>query len=108
MKQSRADEAVNRHYGSLFGGLLDFHAGLLAHGSQDNDVCKDISSRTYTERQKALTAVLALLVEHLVNSVTNFTLGNLDIVLSGTGLVHQGKETIVGDVELAGAISSMK
>lgn len=47
-----------------------------------------------------LTAVLALLVEHLVDSLTNLTLGDLDIVLGVTGLVHEGEEAIVSDIKL--------
>jgi hypothetical protein len=49
----------------------------------------------------ALTAVLALLSEHLVDSVTNITIGNLDIILGATVVVHEGEEAIVGNVELA-------
>jgi hypothetical protein len=79
---NRADATINRHYGSLFGSLLDFHASLLTHGGQDNDV-----------------AVLALISEHLVDSVTNFTIGNLDIILGATVVVHEGEEAIVGNVE---------
>lgn len=75
-------EEVHKCRDHLFGSLLDIHAGLLAHGSEDGDV-----------------AVLALLIEHLLDSLTNLTLGELDVVLGVTGLVHEGEETVVGDIE---------
>jgi hypothetical protein len=49
---------------------------------------------------KALTGVLVFLVEELLNLVSNLAVGNLDIVLGGTVLRHEGEETIIGDVEL--------
>lgn len=49
---------------------------------------------------KLLTGVLAVVGEKLGNLVTNLTLGNLDIVLERTIFVHEGEETVVGDVEL--------
>ena len=53
-----------------------------------------------TRSDGELTGVLALLGEELVDLVTNFTVGKLDIVLGGTIVRHEGKETIVLDVEL--------
>ena len=47
-----------------------------------------------------LTGVLALLVEKLVKLVTDLAVGNLDVVLGGTIIGHEGEETIVSDVEL--------
>lgn len=49
-----------------------------------------------------LTGVLLLLLEELVDLVTDFTVGELDIVLGVAVVVHEGEETIVGDVKLAG------
>jgi hypothetical protein len=47
-----------------------------------------------------LTGVLALLGEELVDLVANFTIGNLDIVLGGAVVGHEGEETIVSNIEL--------
>ena len=47
-----------------------------------------------------LTAILAVVGEHLVDLVTNFTLRELDIVLGAAIVIHQRKETVIGDVEL--------
>jgi len=64
------------------GSLLGVHAGLLAHGGQDDNI-----------------DVLLLLLEELVDAVTNFAVGNLDVVLGVTVIGHQGQEAIVGDVK---------
>lgn len=48
----------------------------------------------------ALTGVLAVLGEELVDLVTDFSVRNLDIVLGGAVLGHEGEETIVSDIEL--------
>lgn len=48
----------------------------------------------------ALTSVLAVLGEELVDLVTDFSVRNLDIVLGGAVLGHEGEETIVSDIEL--------
>lgn len=47
-----------------------------------------------------LTSVLAILVEELVDLVTNLAIGELDIVLGGTVIRHEGEETVVGNVKL--------
>lgn len=47
-----------------------------------------------------LTGVLLLLLEQLVDLVANLTVWDLDIILGVTVVVHEGEETIVGDVEL--------
>jgi hypothetical protein len=47
-----------------------------------------------------LTGVLALLGEEFVDLVANFTIGNLDIVLGGAIVGHEGEETIVSNIEL--------
>ena len=47
-----------------------------------------------------LTGVLLLLNEELVDSVTDLVLGDLDVVLGGAVVKHEGEETIVSDVEL--------
>lgn len=47
-----------------------------------------------------LTAILAIFGEHSVDLVTNFTLRDLDIILGATIVIHQGKETVISDVEL--------
>lgn len=46
------------------------------------------------------TGVLVLLVEHLVDLITELTVGELDIVLGGAIIGHQGEETIISDIEL--------
>ena len=47
-----------------------------------------------------LTGVLAVLVEHLVDLVTNLAIGDLDVVLGGAVVGHEGEETVVRNVEL--------
>jgi hypothetical protein len=47
-----------------------------------------------------LTGVLALVGEELGDLVANLTIGNLDVVLGGAVVGHEGKETVVGNVEL--------
>lgn len=47
-----------------------------------------------------LTGVLALLGKQLVDLVANFTIGDLDVVLGGAVISHEGEETVVGNVEL--------
>jgi hypothetical protein len=47
-----------------------------------------------------LTGILAILGEHLVDLVTNLVVGELDIVLGGAVIRHEGEETIVGNVNL--------
>jgi hypothetical protein len=47
-----------------------------------------------------LTGVLLFGGEELVDLLTNFSIGNLDIVLGLTIIGHQGEETIVRDIEL--------
>lgn len=50
--------------------------------------------------QDALTQVLVLLVELLLDLGAEFTLGDLDIVLGVTVILHEGEVVIVGNVEL--------
>jgi hypothetical protein len=47
-----------------------------------------------------LTGVLAVLGEHLVDLVTNLAVGDLDVVLGGAVIGHEGEEAVVGNVEL--------
>lgn len=46
------------------------------------------------------TGVLLLVSEELLNLGTDLAIGALDVVLHGAVLRHEGKETIVLDVEL--------
>jgi len=62
--------------------LLGFNCSLLTHSCKNNDV-----------------GVLFFIGEKFVNLVTNFSIRNLDIILSLTIVSHQGKEAIVGNVE---------
>lgn len=50
--------------------------------------------------QVVLTDVLLLLTEHLDDALTELVVGDLDIILGVTVILHEGKEVIVGDVEL--------
>jgi hypothetical protein len=47
-----------------------------------------------------LTSVLAVLLEELLNLVTDLTIWDLDIVLGGAVVVHEGEKIVIGDVEL--------
>jgi hypothetical protein len=47
-----------------------------------------------------LTGVLSILSEELVDLVTNLTIGDLDIVLGGAVVRHEGEETVLRDVDL--------
>lgn len=53
-----------------------------------------------------LTDVLLLLLEHLLDALTKIVVGDLDIVLGVTVILHQGQEVIVGDVQLISSQSS--
>jgi len=64
------------------GGLLGFDSSLLTHSRENNNV-----------------GVLLIGGEKLVNLFANFSIGNLDIVLSLTIIGHQRKETIIRDIE---------
>lgn len=54
--------------------------------------------------KKKLTDVLLLNSEELVDLVANFTVGHADVVLGVTVVVHEGEETVVGDVKLNGGL----
>ena len=47
-----------------------------------------------------LTAVFLLRTEHAHETLANLAFRELNIVLGVTVILHKGKETIVGDVEL--------
>jgi len=64
------------------GSLLGFDSSLLAHSGENNDI-----------------GVLLVLGEQLVNLLANFSIRNLNIILSLTIIGHQREETIVRDVE---------
>ena len=49
-----------------------------------------------------LTGVLAVLGEELVDLVANLAVGELDVVLGGAVVGHEGEETVIGNVELEG------
>ena len=55
----------------------------------------------FSDHWLVLTGILLLLTEELVDLFTNLTLWNLDIILGGTVLGHEGEKAVVGDVELA-------
>ena len=46
------------------------------------------------------TGILSLFSKELIDLVSDFALRELDIVLGGTVIRHERKETIVGNVEL--------
>lgn len=46
------------------------------------------------------TGILSIFLKELIDLVTDFALRELDIVLGGTIIRHERKETIVGNVEL--------
>lgn len=50
--------------------------------------------------REKLTGVLAIVLEELLDLVSNLAVGKLDIVLEGAVIRHEGKEVVVGDVEL--------
>lgn len=54
--------------------------------------------RAWTQGQ--LTDVLLLLTEHALNTGTEVVVGELDIVLGVTVILHEREEAVVGDVEL--------
>lgn len=82
MKRSTKIGKAEYSLGSL-GSLLSFDGDFFTHGGHDHNV-----------------DILVLLNEQLVDSVTNFTIGNLDIILGVALFVHQGKETVIGNVKL--------
>jgi len=60
-----------------------------------------VVSHAFSDHWLVLTGVLLLLTEELVDLFTNLTLWNLDIILGGTVVGHEGEKAVVGDVELA-------
>ena len=46
------------------------------------------------------TGVLLLVLEELLDLGANLTVGQADVILGVTIILHEGEETIVGDVEL--------
>ena len=60
---------------------------------------QSVRSRAYRSPER-LTSVLAVLNEELVDLVANLTIGNLDVVLGGAIVGHEGKETVVSNVKL--------
>lgn len=86
---------------SSLGSLLAVNGGLLTHGGKNDDVwerCQSAYSR-YSSKI-AHTGVLAVLGEHLVDLVTNLAVRKLDILLLCAVVAHEGKEAIVGNVNL--------
>ena len=53
-----------------------------------------------TRSDGELTGVLALFGEELVDLVSDLAIGDLDIVLGGAVIGHEGKETILRNVDL--------
>ncbi len=49
-----------------------------------------------------LTGVLLFSAEKLLNLITNFSIGNLDVILGVTVFAHKRKEAIFGHVKLQG------
>jgi hypothetical protein len=47
-----------------------------------------------------LTGILLVSGEKLVNLLSNLSIGDLDIILGLAIISHQGKETIIGNIEL--------
>lgn len=83
----------------LFWSLLGVDSGLFAHGGEDDDVYGLLVS-PHDLRMYVLTGVLAVFLEELLDLVTDITIWNLDIVLGGAVVVHEGEETVVSDIEL--------
>jgi hypothetical protein len=83
----------------LFGSFLGVDGHLLSHGSQDDDIWigQDPNKNKLT---RELTGVLLVSAEELLDLVTNFALGDFDVVLGGAILRHEGQETVVGDIKL--------
>lgn len=52
-----------------------------------------------------LTDVLLLVTEHADDALTEVAVGDLDVVLGGTSVVHQGQEVVVSDVQLHKKVS---
>ena len=62
------------------------------------DMLADRVSRA--EHACALTGVLSLIVEELVDLFTNLAVGELDVVLGGTVVGHEGQEAVISNVKL--------
>ena len=52
-----------------------------------------------------LTGVLAVVLEELLDLVAGLSIWDLDIVLGGSIIVHEGEETIISDVELVDVLA---
>jgi len=98
-----ARNALSKHIHLTLRGLLGVDGDLLAHGSEDDDVCFSESiaiPREVVCAGHVLTDVLAVVVEHLVDLFTDFVGWGLDVVLGGAVVGHEGQEAVVGDVDL--------
>ena len=83
----------------------DFGASLasMAHSSP-------IEVRTMTSRhisrsfgfplEETLTSILLILAEELIDFIANLAVRHLDIVFGVASISHQGKEAVLGNVEL--------
>jgi len=63
-------------------GFLGFDSSLLAHSSEDNDIC-----------------ILFINSEELLNLLSNFSVRNLNIILCLSVISHQREETIIRNIE---------
>ncbi len=55
----------------------------------------------HIDTERTHTGIFLLGTEEILDLVTNFTVWELDIVLGGTVVGHQGEATIISDIKLA-------
>jgi len=67
---------------------------------------RNVSDRPTVRLVHQLTGVFAILSEELADLVANLAVRELDIVLGGTIVRHEGEETVVGNIELCIHIST--
>lgn len=89
--------------------LLGIDSSLLAHSSQNDNIYISSQSGCHNAYWEVtlLTGDLLLNLEQLVNLLANLSIGDLDIVLGVAIIVHEGEETIVGDIDLYNTMSDL-
>lgn len=67
----------------------------------------EISLKSNLHNGFQLTGVFLLLTEKLLDLLTNFTIGHLDIILGGAIVRHEGQEVVISDIKLLIRIMSV-
>ena len=84
----------------LFRGLFAVDGSLLSHGSKNDNICRVISDWISHPNGAVLTSVLVLLGEETLDLFAGLAVWNLDVVLGGAVVRHEGEKAVLADVKL--------